>query len=406
MSLPFLAYLLAALALSPAHEDISLSARRSCSRSDAPGRTAIEVELRLRNEGERTICAIVSDPLLPGMDLRSGSLSRALVLRPGGEGELRYGFEAARGRFEWKRVDAAIGDPFGLTEIELGVEAPATIVVRPRLAKLRRVSIRPWMTLPAPGLVPTRAGGSGTDFFGLREYRPGDPLKSLDWRRAAGRPGMLLTREYVQERTADIALILDARKQSEVLSGDRSLLELEVEAAASLAEMFLRQGQRLCLFVAGGGGTGGGGAPRALPDYGTVQLRRVLDCLAAVGRGQGRDSARARRLDDVPVHHLPRGALAIVISPIEPDDLLFFRRLRALAHQVLLICPDALDFAGPAGREEWPEIQARRAFALERRLTLGRIAQMSVSVLDWRPGQPIESLVRAVLSRPMAVRRV
>jgi len=55
------------------------------------------------------------------------------------------------------------------------------------------------------GSIPARLGGSGTDFFGVREYHPGDSLRSLDWRLTARHPRQFFTKEFEQEEMPRLA---------------------------------------------------------------------------------------------------------------------------------------------------------------------------------------------------------
>jgi len=74
-------------------------------------------------------------------------------------------------------------------------------------------------------------------------------LRWLDWRLTARHPGQLFSKEFEQEEIAEIGLILDGRHRAETKIGDESLFEYSLNATASLAEMFIRQGHRVSLLV-------------------------------------------------------------------------------------------------------------------------------------------------------------
>ena len=144
-----------------------------------------------------------------------------------------------------------VSDPLGLIETEMILPASADIQIRPMIKKFKAIPLRPHSTLHSPGSIPARLGGSGTDFFGVREYHAGDPLRSLDWRLTARHPRKFFTKEFEQEEIAEIGLILDARQNTDLRIGEESLFEHSVGATASLAEMFLHQGHRVSLLVFG-----------------------------------------------------------------------------------------------------------------------------------------------------------
>lgn len=115
---------------------------------------------------------------------------------------------------------------------------------------------------------------------GFREYRAGDPLRSVDWR-ATARRGSLIVREHEASSCPIVQIVLgfDVRAPS----GDRvepDELEFAISVAASLAAHALQQRFHVGLF----GNALAQGAPIALPASGSPQqLARLLELLARAG---------------------------------------------------------------------------------------------------------------------------
>jgi uncharacterized protein (DUF58 family) len=391
MALPFLAYICVGVAQAPAPERLRLRALRSCRETKKDGLVSVEVVVKVLNEGDASLRLSLVDPRQKGMRIAEGSLSSRTCIRPGEEAELRYAFESSRGCFSWEDIVAVAADPFDLAPTETRIEAAARVIVQPRFGKMRPFPLRPPKTLSSPGSVPTRLGGSGTDFWGIREYQQGDPLKRLDWRMTARNPHRLYTKEYIQEKTAEIVLVLDSRAENDFVLGEESLFEREIEAVAALAEMLLRQGQRVGLIVSGRG------SQAIFPDYGRIQLQRILNRLAKAGT-EGEGSRNGLR--DLPVQRYSRSALLVILSPLETDDESAFRRLRALGYQGMVICPDSYHFMRTIIARDRSTILALRACRIERRLRLNAIANLSFPVIDWRIDRPLAPLLRAALARP------
>jgi uncharacterized protein (DUF58 family) len=390
LALPFLSYFGLGLALAPASEELRLSARRTCREAGRDGTATIEVSASLRNLGPKRIRVLVADPLQHGMKVAGGALKTWASLGPGEEAELEYSFEASRGSFEWKCLAAKAGDPFGLFEIEARPAAETRLLVQPAYRSWRPFALRLEKTLSSPGSIPIRLGGGGTDFWGIREYRPGDPLKRLYWRLSARNPLRRYTKESIQERTAEIVLVLDGRERMELSVGDESLFERELETVASLAAMLVRQGQRVGLFILGP-------KPRnVLPDYGRVQLRRILNCLAeAEPQSEGmRESLRL-----LPMLRYSRSAFVILVSPFEKDDAVILQRLRALGYQALLVSPDALSFARPLIADDPLSALALAACRVERRIALAQAESLSFPVVDWRVERELQPLLEEAMAR-------
>jgi uncharacterized protein (DUF58 family) len=385
MALPFLAYLGAGILEAPPKHEIRLRATRSLKSVPSEGIPAVEVRVTICNDGARLVSLQIFDPPQPGMKVTKGLLKQWAAVAAGEEADYQYTFLGERGSYRWKTVQAVASDSFGLFESEVELPADAELHIQPKIAKIRMVPLRPDSTLHAPGSIPARRGGTGTDFWGVREYHPGDSLRRLDWRLTARHPRQFFTKEFEQEEIADIALILDARQRIDVQVGEESLLEHSVNATASLAEMFIRQGNRVSLLTLGDQMTA------VFPGYSKLQLNRILRSLASVRPGT---TSSQLGLEFVPVSRFSSSALIVILSPLAPDDWLIFPRLRAHGNQGLLICPDPIDFAMRTFAQDPASRLAVRAARLERRMQLNKIAGLQIRVVDWQVDRPLAPLVR------------
>jgi uncharacterized protein (DUF58 family) len=397
LALPFLAYLGLGLAMAPTSDEVYLNARRSCRAIGEDGKTTrIEVVARARNLGAKRMYLRLADRPRKGTALVEGSLSRRTAVAPRGEAELSYVFEASRGRFEWSDLAAEAGDPFGLFTVEKTLDAAAVALVQPSYRKWRPFPLRLEKTLSSPGPIPIRLGGSGTDFWGIREYRQGDPLKRLYWRLNARNPFKRYTVESIVERTAEIIVVLDGRQRMDIAAGESSVFGREVEAAASLSAMLIRQAHRVGLFVMGTRPV------NIVPDYGRVQLRRILNCLA---EAEPQSERTRESLRFMPTLRYASSAFMIVISPFEADDLSAFQRLRALGYQAVLACPDELGLARELFEGGRLVDLAASAARLERRIALERVASLGFPVVEWRLDRELAPMLEEALSRLAPARR-
>ena len=94
----------------------------------------------------------------------------------------------------------------------------------------------------------SRFKGRGTDFEELREYVPGDDVRSMDWNVTArtGRPFIRLHRE---ERELTMVIALDVSGSSGFGSGGTTLRERGAEVAACLAVSALKAGDKVGLLL-------------------------------------------------------------------------------------------------------------------------------------------------------------
>ena len=193
MALPFLAYLGIGILQSPAIGKVNLQARRVVEKETTGGVSSVNVSTTVSNQDPHIIYLRLIDPLQPGMRITDGQIENRSALREGETAELRYTFRAERGSFAWKSVKVKLGDPLGLFETVLDLPAVSEIKVLTELKKFRPFHLQPQHTLHSAGPIPARLGGSGTNFWGVREYYPGDPLRRLDWRRMARHPHQFFT---------------------------------------------------------------------------------------------------------------------------------------------------------------------------------------------------------------------
>jgi uncharacterized protein (DUF58 family) len=388
MALPFLAYLGVGILQAPTAGKVRLLATRTVETHREQEKMSVAVNVTLSNEGAALERLSMFDDPRPGVRLVDGRFRQSAALRPGEAAELHYTFQTERGSFAWETFQVTASDPFGLIEMRLSLPAPAEVQVPPELRKIRPFPLRTQRTLTSAGSIPARRGGSGTDFWGIREYHPGDPLRRLDWRLTARHPRKFFTKEFEQEAIADIGLILDARERTNVQQGGDNLFEHSARAAASLAEVFLRQGNRVSLLI------WGDPVVSLFPGYGKVQLNRILQALAQVAP---RSNDSLSTFHFVPVRMFSSNSLILVISPLAANDWQLFPRLRAYGYQVLLVSPDPLDYA----RSSLPNDQlgrlAGRLVRLERQLEISKIRQLWVPVIDWSVSQPLAPLVRQAL---------
>jgi uncharacterized protein (DUF58 family) len=158
----------------------------------------------------------------------------------------RYSLRCSRrGVYEIGPLVAITSDPLGLTARETVVAEPFELLVHPRLEfvsdrpltrQYEDPPIRPPVSKPWP---------SGLEFYGMREYVPGDDLRRIVWR-ASARTGTLMVREAEQGITDHVTIILDTDRGSHSKDGDYSeSFEMGVRAAASLAVRHIREGYEI-----------------------------------------------------------------------------------------------------------------------------------------------------------------
>jgi uncharacterized protein (DUF58 family) len=387
LSVPFLAYLLLGFLRSPG--GIQLRAWRNPDKPIGAHREPVEMRASVENTGESRLVLSVQDPLFPSMKLLNGHSSRTCLLGPGEQLHLDYTFQAGRGLYAWKSLHVVASDPFSLFAWKQDCPAPAEVLIHPRTVRLRSVPLLPQITRHIPGSLPARLAGSGTNFFGIREYQPGDPLRKINWRMTARYPQKLFTKEFEQDEIVDIGLVLDSRKSGGDDAGETSLFEQSVCATASLAEFFLREGNRVGLLVFGEKMTA------VFPGSGKRHLHKIYRYLS---QATARQSIPLEYLSYFSYRLFPRRSIVCMVSPYRPRDLPTYSRLSAEGYQVILISPNPVDHVAPKMPADQVTLFAYRAARLERYVQLSQLLSLGIHVVDWPVDQSLNDVLHVSLA--------
>ena len=385
LAIPLIAYLFAAVFSRP--EAIRLAVQREITPDNAPQGTPIRVRLTLVNEGAAIDELAVSDLIPAGARLIDGQAATVVTLAAGGKVELDYTIEAARGEYDRYEVAVQARDFLSLFELAALYRTTPRFLIHPRYPKLNRIAIRPPQTRGFAGPIAARQGGSGIDFWAVRDYQMGDPQRQINWRLSARSERDLYTNVFEQERVADVGLIVDAREKTNVTALGESLFEHAVGAAAALTQNFLDDGNRVSLMIYGSG------VERVFPGYGRIQRDRILNALARARPGV---NFALESLTHLPTRFFPAGSQLVLVSPLLPEDIPVILGMRAYGYALIVVSPDPVAYE--AGLGEKSGGAAHRIAAAERRLMLRQVRQCGAQVVDWRVDQPLEAAIREALA--------
>ncbi len=93
--------------------------------------------------------------------------------------------------------------------------------------------------------------GQGMEFDEVREYQPGDEIRTIDWNVTA-RAGTPFIKRYSEERELTVLFVVDVSASGIFGSGSRSRLDVIVELAAVLMFSALRNNDRVGLLTFAG----------------------------------------------------------------------------------------------------------------------------------------------------------
>ena len=146
----------------------------------------------------------------------------------------RRGVCRERGVHEFGPAFAEAGDPLGVAAVDRELPAVDEVVVLPKVLEVPGLPLlvgRPQIETPAR----VSLARDPTGLVGARPYRPGDPLRVINWR-ATARRQRLVSNRFEPTVTAQALIALNLRAVRYFYEGvDTEVMELLCVVAASLA---------------------------------------------------------------------------------------------------------------------------------------------------------------------------
>ena len=342
---------------------LELSAERTLEGEEVP----LTVEVTSGRAADRV--EILVD-LPEGVEVADGSRARALRL---GAGDRRTHHLAVRcsrwGVFDIRRVDVRARDLLRFVTWQAEAERRQLLKAYPRPERLQTV-LTAQETQAYTGSEVSRTKGEGIEYADIRDFVPGDRVRSINWRASARRQGLVVNERH-PERNTDVVLFVDSF--ADVRRGTQSVLEEAVRAAAALAGRYLERRDRVGL-------VGFGGVLRWLqPGLGVTQRYRLLETMIETGV---EPTYAWRDVNLLPSRILPPKALVLALTPLV--DARFVTALEDLSGRrfdVAVVEVDPLPLVDPGRTEE--ERLAYRLWRLEREVLRSRLVTMGVGVATW-----------------------
>jgi uncharacterized protein (DUF58 family) len=228
-----------------ARRRLSVEAHRSSLPTRVRENASVDVELSIT--AKRRLATVVLEEELP--DALGAVVRLPVPLLPSGQTvQHSYRFTARRrGVYSVGPLVAEWSDPFGLTRKRAVLTPAETVIVHPSYERVAdRVVSREWEDPPErPPL--SRPWPSGFEFYGMRDYVPGDDPRRINWlasARSLSADGSerYLVRESEQGITDRVRLLLDTDVSHHAPGAESETFEAAVRVAASLGVRHLDDG--------------------------------------------------------------------------------------------------------------------------------------------------------------------
>ena len=235
-------------------ERVRLEVGRSCDDKLSLG-VENPVRVTIRNCGYARVKGIVRDEYPEGFQARGNVMPLEMSARSDWEATYHV-VPSKRGDYEFGDTYIRLHGPLGMVVRQMkfppgrGAEK-RHVKVYPDLLDMRHYEIGLKRERAVqPGQRITRVHGRGTEFESLREYLPDDEFRAVDWK-ASARRGKLVTRQYQEEKSQNVMIVLDCGRVMGPVIADLTRLDHSINAAMMLAHVAALKGDKVGLMAFG-----------------------------------------------------------------------------------------------------------------------------------------------------------
>lgn len=341
----------------------------------------------VKNRSGRDVRLTVADALWPSFD----ATRRASRFTVAANRQHRFGAEIEpkrRGRFPFGAITIRTVGPLRLVHRQQTRSVPGTLAVLP--AYPSRDLMRTRMRIPLEtGMRSVRTRGTGTDFDQLREYRPGDDIRRVDWA-ATARQQKAIVRDYRAERNQHVIALLDNGRVMAGTVGAAPRVEHAMDAVLGLTQVASQIGDNVGLVTFDNQVRGIVPASNSKAQFGKVtEAMYLLD--------PQYDESAYRTAFTTAASRFRRRSLFVVftdlVESVVADSLLPALTALTRTHLVMVAAvrdPDVAGWASTtrhAGVDESYRSAAAIASLNARDRTIAELSAIGVIVVDARPGE-------------------
>ena len=346
----------------------------------------MSVKFIIKNTGLGIGFVEIYDSLQPQARIIKGSNYTLLYMKPWQEVSFEYSLKLPlRGHYHLGPVKMRVKDAFDLFYNERIEESIHSFSVFPQIEILEEQVITSRAPKLLSGAMPLNVIGTGTEFYSLREFVPGDSLRSVNWK-ALAKKGKMMVNETVREDVMDVILLVDAREVSAVGGGRDTPLEMSCRAAATYAKQLLDERNNVALMVYGDT------VDRIDLDRGEHHLFKILTGLSSA-KPQGNLKLEIVMKDLLP--HLPSGSPIILFSSLDDDHTISeaFTSTISRGFTITTISPSSLEFEERMKRIPMEPLLIAK---IERDNMISELRSFGLQVGDWKYGDNVNTALQEI----------
>jgi uncharacterized protein (DUF58 family) len=206
----------------------------------------LEVEVSVKN---KSLIPLFNFLLADYVGCADPSQRNRMVLAPylGAHSSLEIKYRTLcprRGKYRMGPFSIYFFDPWGIFFLKKNYYLYCELYVYPKIFNIQKFPPLVKGNVPWFGIETNRVSGDEHDFFGVREYKPGDPIKRIHWFSTA-RKNSLIVKEFQQRAFFNATIIFDLNKDKNFGEGKNSVAEYTIRIAASIADYLIQRNMSL-----------------------------------------------------------------------------------------------------------------------------------------------------------------
>ena len=346
----------------------------------------VSIDLIVQNKGRSVGFLEIYDNLPSEIEVNNGSNHTIIRLHKDELVINKYNVNCRlRGQYRLGNPRLRIYNPSFLFFYESDIQSKSSLVVLPQIEQIEGVDLSTDFPKMYQGALPIRRIGTSGEFYGIREYFPGDDFKNINWR-IFGRTRKLMVNQFEREDISDLMLVLDAREISGTGTILRNPLNYSCRAAAALTSFFLRSRNRVGLTIYGET------VNVIPPDTGERHLYRILTALAEV---KAAGSLGLHTVLGDLRNFTPRSPV-MVISTLENDPTCTtaLREITARGFKLTVIAPDTLNYDRDS-RIISPTVYFTASASLDNKIT--EVRSLGARAMRWNPDTVLSTSLAEVI---------
>lgn len=168
-----------------------------------------------------------------------------LVLPPGTERKLSYQLRPVkRGEYHFGAVNVLVSSPIGLLSRRFRFSQDAMVATYPSFIHLRKYELLAISNqLQQVGIKKIRRIGHTMEFEQIKDYVPGDDIRTINWKATAKRAALMVN-QYQDERSQNVYNILDMGRAMKMPFLGMTLLDYAINSSLILSKVALTKGDK------------------------------------------------------------------------------------------------------------------------------------------------------------------